>query len=102
MIVTPFRETILKRIMKVFQEEIVRIMADNTYQALTSVQQVSVVQELTSWFHNWFHKSNSNAQICESERDEYELPSVEEGFEDVESNLSKERDQTLSWFVPPR
>lgn len=102
MIVTPFRETILKKIMKVFQEEIVRIMADTSYQMLTSVQQVSVFQELTEWFHNWFHKGTAVVHVCETERYEYELPSVDEGFEDVESNLSKERDSALPWFIPPR
>ncbi len=77
-------------------------MADTSYQALTSVQQVSVIQELTSWFHNWFHRSNSHSQVCEAEKDEYELTPSDEGFEDVESNLSRERDSTLTWFTAPR
>lgn len=74
-------------------------MADSAYNALSSVQQVSVVQELTTWFHNWFHKSSPVAQICESEKDDYELASIDEGFEDVESNLGKERDSSLLWLV---
>jgi hypothetical protein len=101
-IITPFRETILKRIAKVFQEEIVRIMADHTYTALTSVQQMSVIQEITTWFNNWFQDSTPVHAICESEKYEYELASSDGSFEDVETNLSRERDAMLPWFTTPR
>jgi len=88
--------------MKVFQEEVVRIMADQSYQVLTSMQQVSVVQELTSWFHNWFHQSDSKSLLCEAEKDEYELTNLDSLSEDVETNLSREQVSALPWFTLPR
>jgi hypothetical protein len=50
-----YKSKILKRLMAVYAEELVKMLADASFQALQPVDQMFAQSELTRWYQQWFN-----------------------------------------------